>query len=168
MIFNRDFLVDVHKSIGTDMLAMGLEPHRRRQNLISHITYGREFYTLRYWRSSDTAWLRDHLYNQSCLELLVCEGRLYIGIWFGPSNKGAKDAMRLNSIKREILDKRDMYPDFIWTDEKDAPAPTDETLVKWLYETGHETVFRKELTNYNSDEVITEMKRLKEYLDILL
>ncbi len=165
MKYDRDFLIDVHKDIKADMSAMGLEPHRRLQNLISHFTYDVDFYTLRYWRSKDTAWLTDHWYNQSCLELLVCDNRLYIGIWFGLNNK---DALELNKHKREIRDKCKDYPGYSWSNGKETLAPADEKLIQWLCESGHETVFRKELTDYSRDEVITEMKHLKEYLDILL
>lgn len=165
MKYDRDFFENVHNDIKADMAATGLEPHRRPHNLISHFTYDCDFYTLRYWRSNDTAWLTDHWYNQSCLELLVYNNRLYIGIWFGLNNK---DALKLNKHKREIIDKCKDYLDYTWTDEKGTLAPTDEKLIQWLCEPGHETVFRKELTSYNRDDVVSEMKHLKEYLDILL
>lgn len=165
MKYDRNFLVDIHNDIKTGMAAMGLEPHCRPQNLISHFTYDSDFYTLRYWRSKDTAWLTDHWYNQSCLELLVCNNRLYIGIWFGLNNK---NKLKLNKHKREILDKCENYPGYKWTDENETLVPVDEELIKWLCESGHETVFRKELTSYNKDAVVSEMKQLKEYLDILL
>ena len=59
MKYDRDFLENAHNDITADMVAMGLEPHRRPQNLISHFTYDCDFYTLRYWRSKDTAWLSE-------------------------------------------------------------------------------------------------------------
>lgn len=165
MKYDREFLENVHNDIKADMAAMGLEPHRSRPHRISRNAYGCDFYTLRYWRLADTAWLIDHWYNQSCLELLVCNNRLYIGIWFGLNNK---DAMKLNKHKREIMNKYMDYLGYTWVDEKEKLAPTDEKLIQWLCETNHETVFRKELTNYNSDVIVSEMKHLKEYLDVLL
>ena len=165
MKFDRDFLVDAHRDIKADMAAMNLEPHRRPQNLISHFTYGSDFYTLRYWRSKDTAWLTCHWYNQSCLELLVYNNKLYIGIWFGLNNK---NALKLNKQKHEIMDKSKDYPGYIWADEKGRLAPTDEKLIQRLCDTNHETVFRKELTSYNRDTIVSEMTHLKEYLDMLL
>lgn len=165
MKYDRDFLIDVHRDIKADMAAIGLEPHCRSQNLISHFTYDCYFYTLRYWRSKDTAWLTDHWYNQSCLELLVYNNRLYIGIWFGLNNK---DALKLNKHKREIIDKCNDYPGYTWEDEKKTLKPADEKLIQWLCETGHETVFRKELTDYSKDDIVSEMRHLKEYLDVLL
>ena len=57
---------------------------------------------------------------------------------------------------------------YVLADEKETHAPTDEKLIQWLCETGHETVFRKELASYNKDAVVLEMRHLKEYLDILL
>lgn len=165
MKFDCDFLESVHNDIKADMAAIELKPHGRPQNLISHFTYGCDFYTLRYWRSVDTAWLTDHWYNQSCLEMLVYNNKLYIGIWFGLNNK---DALKLNRHKHDIIDKCKEYPGYNWVDENESPAPTDEKLIQWLYESGHETVFRKELTNYSRNEVVTEMQHLKEYLDILL
>lgn len=165
MKYDRDFLVDVHNDIKADMCAMRLEPHCRHQNLISHFTYGCDFYTLRYWSSKDTELLRltAHWYNQSCLELLVCDNSLYIGIWFSLNNK---DFLKLKKHERDIIEKREEYPEFKWIDEKGTPA--GENLIQWLCESDHETVFRKELTDYNRDEVITEIKHLREYLDILL
>ena len=165
MKYERDFFENVHNDIKADMVAVDLETHCRPQNLISHFTYDCDFYTLRYWRSADTAWLTDHWYNQSCLELLVCNNRLYIGIWLGLNNK---DALKLNKRKREIIDKCKDYPDYTWADEKGTLAPTDEKMIQWLCETNHETVFRKELTSYNRNTIVSEMKHLKEYLDILL
>lgn len=76
--------------------------------------------------------------------------------------------MKLNRHKHNIIDKYKEYPGYKWVDENETPAPTDEKLIQWLYESGHETAFRKELTNYDRDEVVTEMQHLKEYLDILL
>lgn len=165
MKFDRDFLIDAHREIKGDMATMGLDPHRRSQNLISHFTYDSDFYTLRYWRSKDTAWLTDHWYNQSCLELLVSNNRLYIGIWFGLNNK---NALKLNKHKHEIMDACKDYPGYTWADEKGTYAPGDEKLIQWLCETGHETVFRKELTYYNRDDIVSEMQHLKEYLGVLL
>lgn len=165
MKYDRDFLVDVYNDIKMDMDAIGLEPHRSRQHFISRNTYDCDFYTLRYWRSNDTAWLTDHWYSQSCLELLVYNNKLYIGIWFGLNNK---DASKLNKHKHEIMDKCREYPEYTWADEKETHAPTDEKLIQWLCETGHETVFRKELTSYNRDTIVSEMRHLKEYLDVLL
>lgn len=165
MKYDRNFLENVHNDIKANMAATGLEPHRRPQNLISHFTYDCDFYTLRYWRSNDTAWLTDHWYNQSCLELLVYNNKLYIGIWFGLNNK---DASKLNKHKHEIMDKCREYPEYTWADGKETPAPTDEKLIQWLCETSHETVFRKELASYNKDAVVSEMRHLKEYLDVLL
>lgn len=107
--------------------------------------------------------MTDHWYDQSCLELLVCDNRLYIGIWFGLNNK---DFLKLKKRERDIIEKREEYPEFKWIDEKGTPA--DENLIQWLCESDHETVFRKELTDYNKDEVITEIKHLREYLDVLL
>ncbi|HPY84111.1 MAG TPA: hypothetical protein PLS20_03605 [Ruminococcus flavefaciens] len=169
MKFDRDFLVDVHNDIKTDMTAIGLVPHRSRQHLISRNAYRCDFYTLRYWRSKDTAWLTDHWYDQSCLELLVCNNRLYIGIWFGLTDKSiAKDKSRIKSRMQEIMAKQNDYPVFTWSDENGTSAPADEKLIQWLCETSHETVFRKELTDYNKDDIVSEMKHLKEYLDFLL
>ena len=165
MKYDRDFLIDVHNDLEADMAAIGLVPHRSRQHLISRNAYRCDFYTLRYWRSKDTAWLTDHWYNQSCLELLVYNNKLYIGIWFGLNNK---DASKLNKHKHEIMDKCREYPEYTWADEKETHAPTDEKLIQWLCETGHETVFRKELTSYNRDTIVSEMRHLKEYLDVLL
>ena len=45
--------------------------------------------------------------------------------------------------------------------EVDAAAARKKTF-------GEKAVFRKELTNYNRDEVVMEMQHLKEYLDIFL
>ena len=104
-------------------------------------------------------------YDYSCLELRVTNNRLYIGIWFGLNNK---DLLKLNTHKREIMDKCKDYPEYTWVDEKETLAPTDDKLIQWLCEKSHDTVFRKELTSYNRDTVVSEMKRLKEYLDILL
>lgn len=98
MKFDRDFLEGVHNDIKANMADIHLEPHRRPQNLISHFTYGCDFYTLRYWRSADTAWLIDHWYDQSCLELLVCDNKLYIGIWFGLNNKDVLKLKSMNTI----------------------------------------------------------------------
>jgi hypothetical protein len=55
MKYDRYFLENVHNDIKAYMVAMDLEPHRRPQNHISHFTYDCDFYTLRYWRSKDTA-----------------------------------------------------------------------------------------------------------------
>lgn len=167
MKYDRDFLEGAHNDIKADMVAIGLEPHRRPPNRISHFTYGCDFYTLRYWRSEDTDFLRmtARWYNQSCLELLVINNRLFIGIWFGLNNKVP---LKLNSHKRVIMDKSKEYSGYTWADENGVSAPTDEKLIQWLCESGHETAFRKELTNYNRDEVVAEMQHLKEYLDILL
>lgn len=165
MKFDRDFLEVVHNDIKANMADIHLEPHRRRQNLISHSTYGCDFYTLRYWRSADTAWLIDHWYDQSCLELLVYNNRLFIGIWFGKNNK---EFMKLKSHEHDIIEKSKDYSGYTWVDENGTSAPTDEKLIQWLCESGHETAFRKELTDYSKDEVVAEMQHLKEYLDILL
>lgn len=165
MKYDRDFLENVHNDIKADMAVMGLEPHRNRRFLLARASYDCGFCTLRYWRSKDTAWLTDHWYNQSCLELLVCNNRLYIGIWFGLNNK---DALKLNKHKQEIMDKCKDYLGYTWANENGTPAPTDEKLIQWLCETSHETVFRKELTSYNKDAIVSEMKHLKEYLDMLL
>lgn len=163
MKYDRYFLENVHNDIKAYMAAMDLEPHRRPQNLISHFTYGCDFYTLRYWRSADTAWLIDHWYDQSCLELLVCDNKLYIGIWFGLNNK---DVLKLKKHERNIIEKREEYPEFKWIDENGTSA--GENLIQWLCESDHETAFRKELTGYNKDEIVKEMQHLKEYLNILL
>lgn len=163
MKFDRDFLEGVHNDIKVNMADIHLEPHRRPQNLISHFTYGCDFYTLRYWRSADTAWLIDHWYDQSCLELLVCDNKLYIGIWFGFNNK---DVLKLKKHERDIIEKREEYPEFKWIDENGTSA--GENLIQWLCESDHETAFRKELTGYNKDEIVKEMQHLKEYLNILL
>lgn len=165
MKFDRDFLVDVHNDIKTDMTAIGLVPHRSRQHLISHFTYGCDFYTLRYWRSKDTAWLTDHWYDQSCIELLVYNNKLFVGIWFGKNNK---EFLKLKSHEQDIVEQSKDYSGYTWGDENGTSAPADEKLIQWLCETSHETVFRKELTDYSRDEVVAEMKHLKEYLDILL
>ncbi len=163
MKFDRDFLESVHNDIKADMASIKLEPHRRTQNRISHFTYGCDFYTLRYWRSLDTSWMKDHWYNQSCLELLVYNNRLFIGIWFGKNNK---EFLELKSHEREIIEKSQDYPGYTWVDEHEIPAGED--LIMWLCNRNHETAFRKELTGYDRDEVVTEMKHLKEYLDVLL
>lgn len=126
MKYDREFLENVHNDIKVDMAVMGLEPHRNRRFLLARASYDCGFCTLRYWRSKDTAWLTDHWYNQSCLELLVCNNRLYIGIWFGLNNK---DALKLNKHKREIIDKCKDYLDYTWTDEKGTLAPTDDKLI---------------------------------------
>ena len=166
MKFDRKFLVNAHNDIKADMAAIGLEPHHSLQHLINtRSTYGCNFYTLRYWRSKDTAWMTDHWYNQSCLELLVYNNRLFIGIWFGKNNK---ELMKLKSHDHDIIEKSNEYSGYTWVDENETPAPANENLIKWLCESGHETAFRKELSNCNRDVVISEMKHLKEYLDILL
>lgn len=163
MKYDRVFLEDVLNDIIADMASIKLEPHRRPQNRISHFTYGCDFYTLRYWRSADTAWMTDHWYDQSCLELLVCNNRLFIGIWFGTNNK---EFLKLKSHEHDIIEKCTDYPGYTWADENETPAGDD--LITWLCDKNHETAFRKELTGYNRNEVVTEMKHLREYLDILL
>lgn len=168
MIFNRDFLLDAHNDIEKDMEAIGFKPHFNKSNIISHNTYNCNFYTVRYWRSKDMEWMKDHCYNQSCLELVVCDSGAFVGIWYGINNKSGKDILKLKKQEGEILAKCKEYPGYMWMDEFGTPAPSDEKLIKWLCETNHETVFRKKLTSYNKDEVINEMKLLKEYLDVLL
>ena len=111
-------------------------------------------------RQIDNQW-----YDQSCLELLVYNNRLFIGIWFGKNNK---EFMKLKSHEHDIIEKSKDYSGYTWVDENGTSAPTDEKLIQWLCESGHETAFRKELTDYSKDEVVAEMQHLKEYLDILL
>lgn len=170
MKYDREFLENVHNDIKADMEAIGLVPHYRRGNLLTlpQNSYGCDFCALRYWRKNDMALIEmtKGSYNYSCLEVRVTNNKLYISIWFGEHNK--KDKLKLSSRKNDIKSKRKEYPEYIWTDEKGALAPTDEKLIQWLYETSHETVFRKELTSYNRDTVVSEIKHLKEYLDILL
>ena len=137
MKYDRYFLENVHNDIKAYMAAMDLEPHRRPQNLISHFTYGCDFYTLRYWRSADTAWLINNKY-----------------------------VLKLKKHERDIIEKREEYPEFKWIDENGTSA--GENLIQWLCESDHETAFRKELTGYNKDEIVKEMQHLKEYLNILL
>jgi len=169
MKYNREFLVDAHNDLEADMAAIGLVPHYRHGNLLTLLqnSYDCDFCALRYWRKDDMEWIKmtKGSYDYSCLELRVTNNRLYIGIWFGLNNK---DLLKLNTHKREIMDKCKDYPEYTWVDEKETLAPTDDKLIQWLCEKSHETVFRKELTSYNRDTVVSEMKRLKEYLDILL
>lgn len=165
MKYDRDFLVDVHNDIKADMAAIGLEPHRSRQHLISRNAYDCDFYTLRYWRSKDTAWLTDHWYDQSCIELLVYNNKLFVGIWFGKNNK---EFLKLKSHEHDIVEKSKDYSSYTWVDENGTSAPSDEKLIQWLCESGHETAFRKELTDYNRDEVVAESQHLKKYLEALL
>ncbi|WP_294483867.1 hypothetical protein [uncultured Ruminococcus sp.] len=165
MKYDRDFLISVHNDIKADMADIHFEQHRNPGNLISNIKPESDFFTLRYWRAKDANWLTDHWYNQSCLELLVCNNRLFIGIWFGINNK---DFPKRKKFEHEIIEKGKDYPGYIWADENGSPAPTDEKLIQWLCESSHETTFRKELTDYSRDEVLTEMKHLSEYLDVLL
>lgn len=170
MKYDRDFLENVHNDIKADMAAIGLVPHYRNGNLLTlpQNSYGCDFCTLRYWRKNDMALIEmtKGSYNYSCLEVRVTNNRLYISIWFGEHHK--KDKLILSSRKNEIIDKRNEYTNYKWVDENGTLAPTDEKLIQWLCETSHETVFRKELASYNKDAVVSEMRHLKEYLDILL
>lgn len=163
MKYDRDFLIDVHNDIKNDLDAVELVPHRSKQHLISRFTYGCDFYTLRYWRSCDTAWMTEQWYNQSNIEIVGINDKLYIGIWFGKNNK---DYLQLLKHKEKIIEKADDFPDYHWTDENGNPADSD--LIKWLYENDHETEFRKELASYDRTNVVEEILHLKEYLDILL
>ncbi|SEL43893.1 hypothetical protein [Ruminococcus albus] len=165
MKYDRDFLISVHNDIKANMEDIHLKQHHNPGNLISKPKNGSDFFTLRYWRSNDRERLTDYLFNQSCLELLVCNNRLFIGIWFGENNKEFSKRKR---FAHDIIEKSKDYPGYIWADENGTPAPTDEKLIQWLCESNHETTFRKELTAYSRDEVLTEMKHLSEYLDILL
>lgn len=74
--------------------------------------------------------------------------------------------MKLKKHERDIIEKREEYPEFKWIDENGTSA--GENLIQWLCESDHETAFRKELTGYNKDEIVKEMQHLKEYLNILL
>lgn len=170
MKYDREFLENVHNDIKADMEAIGLVPHYRHRNLLTlpQNSYGCDFCALRYWRKNDMALIEmtKGSYNYSCLEVRVTNNKLYISIWFGEHNK--KDKLKQSSHKNDIKSKRKEYPEYIWADEKGTLAPTDEKLIQWLCETSHETVFRKELTSYNKEDIVTEMTHLKEYLDILL
>ena len=165
MKYDRVFLKNVHEEIKTSMYNLGFMPHRNPACLISHFDYGCNFYTLRYWRKQDTEFLFEQWYNQSCLELLVYNNRLFIGIWFGKNNKNLK---KLNRIRPDVIAKCGDYPDYSWIDQNEKSANPDDELVHWLCDTDHEAAFRKELTDYNRNEVLSEMKHLKEYLDLLL
>lgn len=170
MKYDREFLENVHNDIKADMEAIGLVPHYRRGNLLTLLqnSYGCDFCALRYWRKNDMALIEmtKGSYNYSCLEVRVTNNRLYISIWFGDIHK--KNKQLFSSRKNDIISKCKEYPEYTWANEKGTLAPTDEKLIQWLCETSHETVFRKELTSYNKDVIVLEMKHLKEYLDVLL
>ena len=170
MKYDREFLLKVHEVINEEMAAIGLVPHYRTANLLAlqQNSYGCDFCVLRYWRKNDMVLIKmtKGSYDYSCLEVSVTNNRLFLGIWFGKNHK--QDRLILSSRKNDIISKCKEYPEYIWADEKGTIAPTDEKLIQWLCEKSHETVFRKELTGYNKDAVVSEMKHLKEYLDILL
>ena len=151
MKYDRDFLVDVHSDIKADMAAIGLVPHYRPGNLLTlpQNAYGCDFCALRYWRKNEMNLIEmtKGSYNYSCLELRVTNNSLYIEIWFGEIHK--KNRLMLSSRKNDIIDKCKEYPEYTWADENGTLAPTDEKLIQWLCESGHETVFRKELTDYS-------------------
>lgn len=164
MQYNRETLANIHNIIKQDVEDIGLQPHSRKSNLINTKDYD-GFFTLRYWRAKDTTFLSviGKWYNQSNIEISVKDDKMYIGIWFGLNNK---DFVRVSNQKDEILNKLNDYPDYEWIDEK-GNIP-DKPLVEWLCEKTHETVFRKQIKSFDKDIVLREIRRLKEYLEMLL